>query len=52
MINPREDEKEVVVLRESEKKWLRLLQEFPLDIVYRVLQYRGNWVSLYSEKTY
>ena len=44
MINPREAEKEVVVLRESEKQWLRLLQEIPLDIVYRILQFRGNWV--------
>lgn len=44
MINPREDEKEVVVLRESEKEWLRLLQKIPLDLVYQILQFRGNWV--------
>eukprot|EP00511_Aplanochytrium_stocchinoi_P010764 CAMPEP_0204872004 /NCGR_PEP_ID=MMETSP1348-20121228/37054_1 /ASSEMBLY_ACC=CAM_ASM_000700 /TAXON_ID=215587 /ORGANISM="Aplanochytrium stocchinoi, Strain GSBS06" /LENGTH=631 /DNA_ID=CAMNT_0052026625 /DNA_START=370 /DNA_END=2265 /DNA_ORIENTATION=+ len=45
MISPKETEREVKILCESEKEWLKLLQKLPMDIVYRILQYQGNWVK-------
>ncbi len=38
--------KPILILSESEMAWLRLLQELPLDIVYRILQYKGGWVKV------